>query len=218
VFNADLQEHASLHHVHVDIGTTPMTSHNVQAVLQHHASMHSLCAEATKVSNYHVNVCLEGEASSIGLQGISIVPPHHRSTFTLNVEHKAPNTVSSHLYKGLVAHDGIGASQGQVAILRTAPKSISKQHSHFLTLGGHATTHNTPTFAIDIDDVSAVHGATSGTIDPETLFYAASRGLSESQARLHIAEGFCKEIVRQLPAEYIKPLSQAIGNAIGEII
>ena len=56
-----------------------------------------------------------------------------------------------------------------------------------------------PGLEILADDVRCTHGATSGQIEPEELFYLKSRGIDDLAAKQLIARGFLNEVVARLP-------------------
>ena len=144
-----LNEGASLHHTRIDTSPTPMTSHSyLAATLKKNATLRSIIASSTQLSRHHATISLDEEGSSVTFQGLSILPQHHSGLFSLHVDHAAPNTSSSHLFKGLVASDGIGSSESRVCIKKEARNSKSRQHSHFLTIGATAHTLNKPSFEI----------------------------------------------------------------------
>ena len=61
-----------------------------------------------------------------------------------------------------------------------------------------------PGLEILADDVRCTHGATSGQVEPEELFYLLSRGIPLLKAKGLIVHGFLNEVVDRLSSEDIK--------------
>jgi Fe-S cluster assembly protein SufD len=211
----DIEEGGSLVHTRMDVTPSPTTCSSLHATVKNNASFTSLLATATPLSRHTVSIFLAEQGASATLRGLSALPPHQRSYLKLFIDHQAPHTFSSQLFKGIVAESGLGSFESKVLIRQEAQKGESQQHSHFLTLGEGAQIVNKPCFDIFADDVIAAHGATSGTVDQEALFYLNSRGLSAREARSYLIEGFCEDIIRLLPPFAIPIFSRCILDIIG---
>ncbi len=195
---AEVEEGGSLVYTYMD--GAPLEARSVlRAVVRKNASCTLLFTTSSALRRYDASVSLVEEGASATVKGLAILPPHHKSFVNLVIEHQAAHTTSSQHCKGVIANGALGSFASSVVIRRAAQKSESHQHSRFLTLGPRAQTFNTPCFDIDADDVIAVHGATTGALDDELLFYLTSRGMSASDARRALVEGFCEEIIRALP-------------------
>ena len=77
-------------------------------------------------------------------------------------------------------------------------------------LSGQATLHTKPQLEIWADDVKCSHGATTGQLNEEQLFYLMSRGLSEAEASAMIVTGFIEPLVKELPMEYAVEMNRLI--------
>jgi Fe-S cluster assembly protein SufD len=199
----------------MDISPSSAACFFLHATLRNNASLTSLIATATPLSRHTASIFLIEQGASATLRGLSALPPHHKSYLKLFIDHQAAHTTSSQLFKGIVASSSLGSFESRVLIRKEALQSKSHQHSHFLTLGDNAKAFNKPCFDIFTDDIIAAHGATSGTIDQEALFYLNSRGLSANEARHHLIEGFCDDILRELPSTAIPVFSRCILDTIG---
>ena len=72
-----------------------------------------------------------------------------------------------------------------------------------------------PGLEILADDVRCTHGATSGQVEPEELFYLKSRGIDDLAAKRLIAHGFLNEVVDRLPEEQLSEyLHQQIESSL----
>ena len=87
-------------------------------------------------------------------------------------------------------------------------------HDRTLHLGG-ATSHAIPCLEIENNDVRASHGASTGKIDPDQLFYMRTRGLTEGEAETLIVQGFFEPVVDALAGEIREGVREAIQKKIG---
>ena len=185
-----------------------------------HADIHAggslVCRTASALPMFASNcsISLLGAGATAALYGLSLLPSFKTSQQTLFVDHRAENTSSFQLVKGLAAEGSSGLVENHVRMCKAAQRSSSRQYSHFLTLGASAKAVHKPTFEIFADDVSASHGATTGMIDEEALFYLRARGLDAKEARRHLIDGFCEEIIRELPREAAPLLRQRIDELL----
>ena len=69
-----------------------------------------------------------------------------------------------------------------------------------------------PQLEIQADDVKCSHGLTVGQLDPGAIFYLASRGVGEDEARQLLTYGFANEIVEHIRPEALK---QRIQEELG---
>ena len=79
-----------------------------------------------------------------------------------------------------------------------------KQLHKALLLNDNAEVNCKPELEIYADDVKCSHGATSGNIDEEQLFYMRSRGISEDDARQILVEAFLDNVLMRASSETIK--------------
>jgi Fe-S cluster assembly protein SufD len=210
--SVEIGEGASLQYTRLFLGRADAKEASFHAFI--HAGGSLVCRTAVASSSFTSScfVSLHGEGASAAFYGLSLLPPSKTSHQTLFVDHKAPNTSSSQLIKGLAADGACGLVESNVRICKEAKGSFSRQYSHFLTFGTTAKTVHKPKFEILTDDVSASHGATTGVLDDEALFYLRARGLCVSEARRYLVKGFCEEVVRDLPQEMVPILCQRMDE------
>lgn len=208
----DIGEGATVHYTSLVLDVHDVES-SLNAAIQQGGRL--LCCSAVANSSYRfeAHVELQGEGGEVSFSGLSLVSSRSNVSQTVFVDHQSPRTSSHQLMKGLVVHDGRGAITSHVRIRPEAVGSVSRQYSHFLTIGALAKTSQHPHFEILTDDVTASHGASTGVIDEEAIFYLQARGLSARDARQHIVDGFCEEILRRLPCTE----SQLMANRIFRI-
>ena len=117
---------------------------------------------------------------------------------TTNIEHLCPHTFSNTYVKGVVDGDARGVFQGKVHIAKNAIKTEGKQLHRALLLSNTAEVDCKPELEIFADDVKCAHGASSGELDANQLFYMRSRGIDEETARQILVEAFLNDIIYKI--------------------
>lgn len=115
--------------------------------------------------------------------------------------HKAEHTVSKQNVKMLGGDASSSTFTGEIFIDKIAQYSDAYQTAQALLIGSKARAHQEPKLQVLTDDVKASHGATTQSVDSETLHYLMSRGVSKKEAILLLSLGF---------------LSQGLGNGCDE--
>ena len=67
-----------------------------------------------------------------------------------------------------------------------------------------------PQLEINVDDVQCRHGATTGTLDDNQLFYLRSRGLDEAAARALLTFAFCRDVIGRVPLAPVRDAAEAL--------
>ena len=122
----------------------------------------------------------------------------------VHVKHQVPNCTSRQVFKNIAAGRGVTEVNSLVHMVRDAQKSDSHQLIRNLLLSPAAHAYARPQLKIYADDVKAAHGAATGQLGREELFYLKSRGLSEKMARFVLTYGFAEEIVEDIPFPTIR--------------
>jgi Fe-S cluster assembly protein SufD len=123
--------------------------------------------------------------------------------------HEVPHTSSDLLYK--VALDDVSRSifSGVIRVNPGAHQTDAYQKVRNLLLSDEAEATSAPGLEIEADDVRCTHGATTGQIDEEELFYLLSRGIPRNEAQKLFVDGFLQEVIARLGHE-------ALGDALRE--
>jgi hypothetical protein len=106
------------------------------------------------------------------------------------VEHTAPDTRSTVVFRVVVAGEAKAVSRGQAVIGAGAIGSRASQRLDALLLASRAEADLLPTMEVATDDVVCNHAATTVKPGEEALFYLQSRGLTDGDAKRLIAEAF----------------------------
>ncbi|WP_226581808.1 SufB/SufD family protein [Acuticoccus sediminis] len=134
---------------------------------------------------------------------------------TLVVRHDAVGSRSSEVFKSAVGEGGTSIVQGRIIVDPDAQKTDSKMMSNALFLDDTGEVVNKPELEIFADDVVCGHGATSGDIDDEPVFYLRARGIPEATARRMLTEAFILEALDRVENETLK---EALETRIREAL
>jgi Fe-S cluster assembly protein SufD len=131
------------------------------------------------------------------------------------IGHRAASTRSVERFRGIAGGRARGVFNGRIVVHPGAPKSESQQSSRTLLLSGQAEIDARPQLEILTDDVKCSHGATTGQLDENMLFYLLSRGLDPSAARAVLIHAFLGDMLARLGLEPLRlELEQRITRAL----
>jgi Fe-S cluster assembly protein SufB len=127
------------------------------------------------------------------------------------IVHAAPNTSSMITAKSISKNNGRSSYRGLIKILPNAINSKSHVVCDALILDENARSDTYPTMQVEEQEgVIVEHEATVSKVGDEQLFYLMSRGLSETEAKTMIVNGFVEPFVKELPMEYAVELNRLI--------
>lgn len=147
------------------------------------------------LSRNQIHADLMGENIVCRLNGVNMMDGAALADTTITVEHQAPNCNSYQNYRSVVADKSTGVFQGKVHVHQIAQKTDGYQMAKSLLLSPQATINTKPELEIYADDVKCSHGATTGRLDEDALFYLRARGIPEAQARGLLIEAFVDEVI-----------------------
>ena len=152
--------------------------------------VHGECALA-RTESY---VRLTQENASAEVNGVYRLMQNGVSDITTNIRHLAPHTDSDQLVKGVLDGKTKGIFQGQIHIAPDAQQTTGYQLHRALVLSDEAEVDCKPELEIFADDVKCSHGAASGDLDSEQLFYMQARGIPLQEARQILIEAYLNEV------------------------
>lgn len=170
----------------------------VRLRLMQHATLKSCQLAATGSSFRDWYVQLEGSGAEAHLAGVWLLDGADRVTTNVVVDHRAPHARSLQLFKGVLSGKANSLFQGKIRVAKNALKTEAYQLNNNLMLSDEAVAESRPNLEIFADDVKASHGATTGQLDTEQLFYLKSRGVSEKRAKALLIAGFCREVIENV--------------------
>jgi len=144
------------------------------------------------------NIILRGEHSEGHMYGLYTLDGNKHCDNRTVIDHAVPNCFSNELYKGILDGNSVGVFNGKIMVRPGAQKTNAYQHNPNIILSRGATLHAKPQLEIFADDVKCTHGATSGQLDEEHLFYLRSRGLDAANAKALLTYAFAYEVVEKV--------------------
>ncbi len=151
------------------------------------------------------------------LSGVYYADSKQQFHYDTQQNHHAPNCKSDLLYKSALRDDARTVWRGNIRVFPLAQKTDAYQANRNLQLSEKSRADSIPGLEIEADDVRCTHGATVGKIEREPMFYLASRGVPEPEARRLIVEGFFAPVIERIPLEETRErLLAEIGRKIGD--
>lgn len=150
----------------------------------------SVYAEGGKYSRTFLGIDLAGAQSQARITGICLNANPTQLDFDTFQLHRATETTSDLLFNGAMGNDSRSIWRGMIRVEKDAVKTDAYQANRNLILCGDPLVESIPGLEILTDDVRCSHGVSAGEIDAEQLFYLASRGIPEKEAKRVIAQGF----------------------------
>ena len=129
------------------------------------------------------------------------------------IDHAKPHTTSRELYKGILGGRARAAFHGSITVRKDAQKVDARQEDKNLLLSDQAQVNVKPAFWIYADDVKCGHGAASGQIDENSLFYLQSRGLGQEEARRLLVHAFAHQLIETVGCPSVKSLINNLVEA-----
>ncbi|MES0882181.1 Fe-S cluster assembly protein SufD [Roseibium sp. SCP14] len=142
-----------------------------------------------------------GENSEAKIYGVSMAGGDDLADQTLIVDHAVPHCNSREFFKTVLDGRSKGVYQGRINVAPHAQKTDGEMMTQALLLSEEAEMANKPELEIFADDVICAHGATSGQIDEDLLFYLRARGIPEDEAKTLLVLAFLSEAIEEYGEE-----------------
>ncbi len=128
--------------------------------------------------------------------------------------HLGEGSKSTIISKGISAGKSQNTYRGLVEIHRTAENARNFTQCDSLLVGQTCGAHTVPYIVSRNPSGKIEHEATTSRISEEQLFYCLQRGMSEEDAVSLIVNGFCKEVMKELPMEFAVEAQKLIGISL----
>ncbi|MDN5201414.1 Fe-S cluster assembly protein SufD [Fulvivirgaceae bacterium BMA10] len=152
----------------------------------------------------NMNIVLDAEGCEANMYGLYLLNgKQHVDNHTM-VDHRKPNSFSNELYKGIMNEKSTGVFNGKIFVRQDAQKTNAFQSNKNILLSDDATINTKPQLEIWADDVKCSHGATTGQLDEEQLFYLRARGLSKESARAMLLYAFAHEAIEKVKSDAVR--------------
>lgn len=147
------------------------------------------------------SVALTEAGSKANMYGLVFADGRQHLDFQTRQDHLAPHTESDLLFRSALLERARTVLRGVVHLRPIAQQTSAYQSTHSLLLSEKARADALPILEIEADDVRCKHGATTGMVDDEQVFYLMSRGLSRQEAQRMIVQGFFEAVITEFPVE-----------------
>ena len=160
-------------------------------------------------SRIEAQVALSGKAAFAEVGGVLLATGRQRHDANIVLRHDATNGASRQLWRSVAADRSTASVAARVEVARDAQKTDGEQSLKGLLLARGATINLKPELEIFADDVKCAHGATVGQLDRNALFYLASRGISEAEAKTLLTQAFVADAIERIGEEQVRVQFQA---------
>jgi Fe-S cluster assembly protein SufD len=147
---------------------------------------------------------LKENGGHVDVKSVAFGAGEMRSNITAEVLHVGTHTTSDIQARSVMKDKATSILNSITKIEKGASKSDGQQTGKVLMLDPEARGDANPILLIDENDVTAGHAASVGRIDPLTLFYLMSRGISKDEASKLIIRGFLDTIVSDIPSAALR--------------
>lgn len=120
------------------------------------------------------------------------------------VDHAVEKCQSNELYKGILNDRAVGVFNGKIMVRQDAQETNAYQSSKNILLSDDAKMNSKPELEIYADNVKCSHGASTGTIDPDQLFYLKARGIGEKLANSLLLQAFANDVISKIEIVELK--------------
>lgn len=162
---------------------------------------------------------LAGEGAEARVTGAYATHASQHIDFDTTQEHAAPNTTSDLAFRGVLQDRSSAVWKGNIIVDPGAQKTDAFQDSRNLLISKRAHADSIPGLEIQANDVRCTHAAAVAQVDPEQLFYLRSHGISESEAKRLVIEGFLAALVERFEEGAVRDvLGAALERRLGLIL
>ncbi len=162
---------------------------------------------------------LEGDNSVGEFYSVAITNNLQQADTGTKMIHLGRNTRSTIISKGISAGRGQNTYRGLVRVQPKAENARNYTQCDSLLIGKKCGAHTVPYIEVRNPSARVEHEATTSKISDDQMFYCRQRGLSQEDALSLIVNGFCKEVLKELPMEFAveaqKLLAVSLEGSVG---
>ena len=157
---------------------------------------------------------LQGDNSIGEFYSVAITNNAQQADTGTKMIHLGKNTRSTVISKGISAGRADNTYRGLVKILPRAESARNFTQCDSLLIGNKCGAHTVPYIESRNPSARVEHEATTSKISEDQMFYCMQRGLSSEAAVSLIVNGFCKEVMKELPMEFAVEAQKLIGISL----
>lgn len=145
---------------------------------------------------------LKGDNSVGEFYSVAITSKRQQADTGSKMIHIGKNTKSTIISKGISALKGVNSYRGLVRVSKNAHNARNYSACDSLLIGSTCSANTYPYHDVKNSSSIVEHEATTSKISDEQLFFLKQRGINEENAVSMIVNGFCKEVLQELPMEF----------------
>lgn len=157
-----------------------------------------------RLARFDLDVLLDGAGAAVEMNGLYVAGGRQHMDSHTRVDHAAPRTRSDEIYRGVMTEKSRAVFNGRAIVHRGADGTDARQSNANLLLSPDAEVDTKPELEIYADDVKCSHGATTGQLDAEALFYLRSRGLDQETAQSLLTFAFADAVLARMGIESVR--------------
>ncbi|MCO5231343.1 MAG: Fe-S cluster assembly protein SufB [Chitinophagales bacterium] len=164
--------------------------------------------------------CILAGDNSIGeFYSVAVTNHFQQADTGTKMIHIGKNTKSRIVSKGISIGKSQNTYRGLVKVHKKAENARNFSQCDSLLMGNRCGAHTFPYIEVDNRSAKVEHEATTSKISEDILFYCQQRGIDSEQAVAMIVNGFCKEVMDNLPMEFAvearKLLNISLEGSVG---
>jgi Fe-S cluster assembly protein SufB len=162
---------------------------------------------------------LQGDNSVGEFYSVALTNNHQQADTGTKMIHIGKNTRSRIVSKGISAGRSDNTYRGLVRVLKGAENARNHTQCDSMLIGDRCGAHTVPYIEVKNPSAKVEHEATTSKIGDDQMFYCRQRGLSDEDAVALIVNGFCREVMQELPMEFAveaqKLLAISLEGSVG---
>ena len=157
---------------------------------------------------------LQGDNSVGEFYSVAITNNHQQADTGTKMIHLGKNTSSRIIAKGISAGKSKSTYRGLVKMMPGATGGRNHTQCDSLLIGKECSAHTVPYIESRNKSAKVEHEATTSKISEDQLFYCRQRGIPEESAIALIVNGFCREVLQELPMEFAVEAQKLVGISL----
>jgi Fe-S cluster assembly protein SufB len=157
---------------------------------------------------------LRGDHSVGEFYSVAITNNAQQADTGTKMIHLGAHTSSTIISKGISAGRADNTYRGLVRVGPKAENARNYSQCDSLLIGDQCGAHTVPYIESRNPSATVEHEATTSKISEDQLFYCRQRGMNEEDAVSLIVNGFCKEVMKELPMEFAVEAQKLIGISL----
>ncbi len=160
------------------------------------------------------SVILQGDDSVGKFYSVAVTNNRQQADTGTKMLHIGRNTRSTIISKGISAGSSQNTYRGLVRMMGRAENARNYSQCESLLIGSQCGGHTVPYIEVKNRTARVEHEATTSKIDDDQMFYCRQRGLSVEEAVSAIVNGFCREVLQNLPMEFAVEAQKLLGVSL----